>query len=83
MQQLEEQLKRMNERLGQLLKQYQLLQKENEQLKIPIQELKTNRENDSLHIMQLEQQFGYTNLYNLKGGILAWAEEIDPSLDVY
>jgi rhodanese-related sulfurtransferase len=23
-------------------------------------------------IMQLEQQFGFTNLFNLKGGILAW-----------
>lgn len=34
-------------------------------------------------IMQLEQQFGYTNLYNLVGGILAWAEEIDPTIEVY
>jgi rhodanese-related sulfurtransferase len=33
-------------------------------------------------IMQLEQK-GYTNLYNLKGGILAWAEEIDPTINVY
>ncbi len=31
-------------------------------------------------IMQLEQKFGMDNLYNLKGGILAWAAEIDPSL---
>jgi rhodanese-related sulfurtransferase len=34
-------------------------------------------------IAQLEQQFGFTNLYNLKGGMLAWAEEIDPSIEVY
>jgi len=34
-------------------------------------------------IMQLEQQFGFNNLYNLQGGILAWAEEIDPSIEVY
>lgn len=34
-------------------------------------------------IMQLEQQFGFTNLYNLKGGLLAWAEEIDPTINVY
>lgn len=34
-------------------------------------------------IMQLEQQLGLTNLYNLRGGILAWAEEIDPSIQVY
>lgn len=33
-------------------------------------------------IMQLEQQ-GFTNLYNLKGGILAWADEIDPTISVY
>lgn len=29
----------------------------------------------------LEQQ-GYSNLYNLEGGILAWKAEIDNSLDV-
>ena len=33
-------------------------------------------------ILMLEQQ-GYTNLANLKGGILAWKAEIDPELDVY
>ena len=33
-------------------------------------------------IMQLEQK-GFTNLYNLKGGILAWADEIDPTINVY
>ncbi len=26
---------------------------------------------------------GYDNVYNLKGGILAWATEIDPSLEKY
>jgi len=33
-------------------------------------------------VMLLEQQ-GFDNLANLKGGILAWKEEIDPELDVY
>jgi rhodanese-related sulfurtransferase len=33
-------------------------------------------------IMQLEQK-GFTNLYNLQGGILAWAQEIDPDIIVY
>lgn len=33
-------------------------------------------------ILLLEQQ-GFTNLANLKGGIVAWKEEIDPSIDVY
>jgi rhodanese-related sulfurtransferase len=31
----------------------------------------------------LEQQHNYTNLYNLTGGILAWAAEIDPEMDTY
>ncbi len=33
-------------------------------------------------LMQLEQQ-GFTNLYNLQGGILAWQQEIDPSMKVH
>jgi sulfur-carrier protein adenylyltransferase/sulfurtransferase len=31
-------------------------------------------------IRQLETAEGFDNLYNLKGGILAWASEIDPSM---
>jgi rhodanese-related sulfurtransferase len=34
-------------------------------------------------IMQLEQQFGYDNLYNLEGGIVAWSEQIDPTIEIY
>lgn len=30
----------------------------------------------------LEQNFGFTNLSNLEGGIMAWAREIDDSLTV-
>jgi rhodanese-related sulfurtransferase len=30
----------------------------------------------------LEQNFNYTNLYNLEGGIIAWANEIDDSLSI-
>jgi rhodanese-related sulfurtransferase len=33
-------------------------------------------------IQALEKQFGFTNLYNLKGGILAYARDVDPSLAV-
>ena len=33
-------------------------------------------------IQQLEVKYGFTNLYNLKGGILAWAKQIDQSLNV-
>ena len=34
-------------------------------------------------LQMLEQQHGFTNLYNLKGGIMAWAEEIDPEMAKY
>ena len=34
-------------------------------------------------IMNLENRFGFTNLYNLKGGILAYAKEIDPGIPTY
>lgn len=33
-------------------------------------------------IAQLEQ-LGFTDLYNLEGGILAWAQEIEPGMQVY
>ncbi len=31
----------------------------------------------------LEKNHGFTNLYNLKGGILAWASQIDPDMPTY
>lgn len=34
-------------------------------------------------IKELEDKFGFTNLYNLKGGILNWIEEVDPQLTKY
>jgi adenylyltransferase/sulfurtransferase len=34
-------------------------------------------------VQWLEKNHGFTNLYNLKGGILAWADQIDPSLTKY
>ncbi len=34
-------------------------------------------------IRLLEDQYGFKNLYNLEGGILAWVKEIDPSLPKY
>ncbi|MBS1950307.1 MAG: Sulfur carrier protein adenylyltransferase ThiF [Cytophagales bacterium] len=34
-------------------------------------------------VQWLEKNKGMTNLYNLKGGILAWAKEIDSSMPTY
>ena len=34
-------------------------------------------------IAALEAELGYNNLYNLEGGILAWAQDIDTSLPTY
>jgi adenylyltransferase/sulfurtransferase len=34
-------------------------------------------------IQYLEEAHGYQNLYNLRGGILAWADEIDFEMPKY
>lgn len=34
-------------------------------------------------VQWLEKNHGFGNLYNLKGGILAWAREIDPTMPTY
>ena len=31
----------------------------------------------------LEKQHGFTNVFNFQGGILAWADEIDPAITKY
>lgn len=37
----------------------------------------------SAAICQALEQAGYTNVYNLKGGIAAWAREIDTTIENY
>lgn len=37
----------------------------------------------SEYAIEYLQTQGYTNLVNLEGGILAWAEHIDPSITTY
>jgi len=53
---LEENIKRVNNKLQQLLKQYQLLQKENERKASELKELKESKENQSKQITELQQQ---------------------------
>jgi chromosome segregation ATPase len=53
---LEHDIKRVNDKLQQMLKQYAVLQKENEKLKSNAQKLDTENENRQQHIEQLQQQ---------------------------
>lgn len=34
-------------------------------------------------VLWLEKNEGFTNLFNLKGGVQAWAKEIDPEMPIY
>jgi sulfur-carrier protein adenylyltransferase/sulfurtransferase len=34
-------------------------------------------------IKMLENKFGFDNLYNLKGGIIAWAKQVDSGMPQY
>jgi rhodanese-related sulfurtransferase len=34
-------------------------------------------------IQEMERRYGFTNLYNLRGGILAYGREIDPAIMPY
>ena len=55
---LDESLKRIQQKLQQILKQQHLLQKENEQLRAAVKIFQEGRENDTKRIMELEQQAG-------------------------
>ncbi|HEY4876722.1 MAG TPA: hypothetical protein VIH86_14180 [Puia sp.] len=56
MTQQEKQLKQIHEKLQQLLKQYQSLQKENSKLKLEIQEFKSNHNNHTEELDRLRQR---------------------------
>jgi hypothetical protein len=56
MNEIEQQIKRVQDKLQQLLKQHQLLQKENDKLKQDLGQLKSNHQSQSEQIDQLRQQ---------------------------
>ena len=56
MSELEEQFKRVNSKLQQLLKQHLLLQKENEKLKDTLKIVQLSRDQDTDQINKLQQQ---------------------------
>ncbi len=37
----------------------------------------------SAHVVAWMQQLGYTNVYNLAGGIIGWSRDVDPTMPVY
>lgn len=37
----------------------------------------------SATVIQILESKGFTNLYNLQGGILAWSDQIDPTVPKY
>lgn len=37
----------------------------------------------SATVVQILESKGFTNLYNLQGGILAWSDQIDPTVPEY
>lgn len=34
-------------------------------------------------LMQMATMYGFENLYNVKGGVIAWSQEVDASFEVY
>ena len=56
MAEIEDHIIRVNNKLQQLLKQYLLLQKENEKLKGTLKDLQQNREQEAEEVSRLQQQ---------------------------
>jgi predicted nuclease with TOPRIM domain len=56
MSELETQIRRINEKLQQLLRQRDTLLKENEKLKVEVKELRSGHSSDGMRLEQLQQQ---------------------------
>ncbi|MFT4601546.1 MAG: molybdopterin/thiamine biosynthesis adenylyltransferase/rhodanese-related sulfurtransferase [Arenicella sp.] len=69
---------------GQLIPQNEVLEHVDEissEYKVVIHCRSGKRSADVIGLLQ--DKFGFTNLYNLEGGILDWADKIDPSMPKY
>jgi len=73
---IDEQLKSIQGKLQQLLKQYQLLQKENRQLKAALEEAKSSNEAKVSQLYSLERQMDA-----LKLGVTNWSAEAKQALE--
>lgn len=56
MPEIEEHIERINSKVSLLLKQHQLLQKENDKLKKDLKKLESEHDSKSVHINELQQQ---------------------------
>jgi chromosome segregation ATPase len=56
MPEIEQHIERINNKLSQLLKQHEILQKENSKLKVDLKKLQTEHDSKSVHIDQLQEQ---------------------------
>ena len=63
--------------MGEILQQVEMIDKQK-----PVIVYCRSGNRSSVVIRELENRHGFTNLYNLKGGILAYARDVDPTLMV-
>jgi len=73
---IDDQLKSIQGKLQQLLKQYQLLQKENRQLKAALEEAKTAADTKTSQLYSLQRQVDA-----LKLGVQGWSDEAKVALE--
>ncbi|MCB1142630.1 MAG: rhodanese-like domain-containing protein [Leptospiraceae bacterium] len=64
---------------GEVLKRYQEIDSKKETIAVLCRSGKRSED----IVLALQKEFGWENLYNVVGGILEWAEKIDPSLPRY
>ena len=69
---------------GELIPMYDILYAEDKISKDKPVVIYCRTGNRSLQVvMQLQTMYGFDNLYNMKGGIYAWSDEIDASITKY